>query len=184
MEEKIFSLSTPLGGGSLMPTIKEEGKKKHWTLTKVSYCYLKKIFQLPLPQAMNQELFLCEFFLITFLTRDTICGINERNRWSLLIVLFLQMSLGQCFSRGINAWVEMRSYRWGPIHWLILGAGVASIHAVTSTGMRQCLLKWISGALFIYNQSMVPDFPRAKVYLSISHSFSQVTLFKSLFCTS
>ena len=27
VEEKIFSLSTPLGGGSLVPTIKEEKKK-------------------------------------------------------------------------------------------------------------------------------------------------------------
>ena len=169
--KKYFLLVLLLEEDHSCPQLKKREKKKHWTLTKVSYCYLKKIFQLPLPQAMNQELFLCEFFLITFLTRDTICGINERNRRSLLIVLFLQMSLGQCFSRGINAWVEMRSYRWGPIHWLILGAGVASIHAVTSTGMRQCLLKWISGALFICNQSMVPDFPRAKVYLSIIQSF-------------
>ena len=39
--------------------------------------------------------------------------------------------------------------------------------------MRQCLLKWISGALFIYNQATVPDFPRAKVCLSIIQSFLQ-----------
>lgn len=47
VEEKIFSLSTPLGVGSLfshwIPQLKKK-TNKHWTLTKVSYCYLKKNF--------------------------------------------------------------------------------------------------------------------------------------------
>ena len=89
------------------------------------------------------------------------------------------MSLGQCFSRGVNAWVEMRRYGWGPIQRLTCTPDpwepgwCPFTLCDSSTGIWQCLLKWISGALFIYNQATVPDFPRAKVYLSIIQSFLQ-----------
>ena len=89
------------------------------------------------------------------------------------------MSLGQCFSRGVNAWVEMRRYGWGPIQRLTCTPDpwepgwCPFTLCDSSTGIWQCLLKWISGALFIYNQATVPDFPRAKVCLSIIQSFLQ-----------
>ena len=104
MEEKIFSLSTPLGGGSLVPTIKEEKKKeKHWTLTKVSYCYLKKIFQLPLPQAMNQELFLCEFFLANYFfdTRHHLW-----NQWEKQVII-----INSLISPNVSRTVLLKGYK-------------------------------------------------------------------------
>ena len=89
------------------------------------------------------------------------------------------MSLGQCFSKDVNAWVGMRRYGRGPIRWLTCTPdpwepGRCPFTLCDSgTGIWQCLLKWISGALFIYNQATVPDFPRAKVCLSIIQSFLQ-----------
>ena len=156
-------------------------------MTKVSYCYLKKIFQLPLPQAMNQELFLCEFFLANYFfdTRHHLW-----NQWEKHVII-----INSLISPNVSRTVLLKGYKcmsgneklsvrphsladpwsrgWHPFTlWPALGCGSVCwselVELCSYTTSPWCLIS-----------------PGPKsIYPSFSHSFSQVTLFKSLFCTS